>query len=122
MPVSSQAYTILVHLIDTKITGSRGAVSAEYFLYQDYAVIFFFRRNSMIPFTNRCCPPGGSCSSTLDSWFDLDATAKSTSSEPLKLNPAFAHRISEVVRNYAKLSKFIIDYGVIVPRTLKNFM
>nr|CDS26441.1 yil083c protein [Hymenolepis microstoma] len=92
-----------VRFIDNFSTGSRGAVSAEYFLYQNYAVIFFFRRNSMIPFTNRCCPPGGSCSSTLDSWFDLDATAQSTSSEPLKLNPTFAHRIAGVVRNYAKL-------------------
>lgn len=70
----------------------------------------------MIPFTNRCCPPGGSCSSTLDSWFDLDATARSTSSEPLKLNPNFAHRIAEVVRNYAELSKLILEYRVFFHR------
>ncbi|VUZ47136.1 unnamed protein product [Hymenolepis diminuta] len=69
----------------------------------------------MIPFTNRCCPPGGSCSSTLDSWFDLNATAQSTSSEPLKLNPTFAHRIAEVVRNYAKLRDrlLLVDFTTV---------
>ncbi|KAM7535383.1 hypothetical protein Aperf_G00000102470 [Anoplocephala perfoliata] len=91
-----------VRFIDNFSTGSRGAISAEYFLRLDYAVILLHRQNSMIPFTNRCCSPGGPSSTTLDAWIDLDAISKSNPSDPPKLNPTFAHRITEAARSYVQ--------------------
>ncbi|EUB64503.1 hypothetical protein EGR_00453 [Echinococcus granulosus] len=89
-----------VRFIDNFSTGSRGAVSAEYFLKLGYAVIFLHRRYSLTPFTNRCCPPGG-WASTLDAWFDFNNTSTLPHSTP-KLNPVFAQSICDVIQSYDK--------------------
>lgn len=105
-------------------TGSRGAVSAEYLLRLDYAVIFLYRRNSMIPFTSRCCRPDGPYSTTLDAWFDLEAIAKSNPSDPPKLNSSFAHRIAETVQSYVKYSRFFyakINYFLVLSPVFFTF-
>lgn len=40
-----------VRFVDNFSAGSRGSASAEYFLHNDYAVIFMFRTKSLEPFT-----------------------------------------------------------------------
>ncbi|VDQ16169.1 unnamed protein product [Trichobilharzia regenti] len=34
-------------------TGLRGALSAEYFLRSNYAVVYFYRKGSLLPFMHR---------------------------------------------------------------------
>ncbi|KAL7068066.1 putative DNA / pantothenate metabolism flavoprotein [Cryptosporidium serpentis] len=43
-----------VRFIENFSTGTRGALSTEYFLKKGYAVIFFHRKGSALPFVNRC--------------------------------------------------------------------
>ncbi|KAL5964884.1 Phosphopantothenate--cysteine ligase CAB2 [Taenia solium] len=96
-----------VRFIDNFSTGSRGAVSAEYFLKLGYAVIFLHRCHSLTPFTNRCCPPGG-WASTLDAWFSLNDTSTLPHSTPT-FNPAFAQSICDAVQSYAKFrNRFLL--------------
>lgn len=84
-------------------------MSAEYFLKLGYAVIFLHRFHSLTPFTNRCCPPGG-WASTLDAWFDLNATFTLPHSTPT-FNPAFAQSLYNVVQSYAKFREYIPELG-----------
>jgi phosphopantothenate---cysteine ligase (ATP) len=42
-----------VRFLDNFSGGSRGSTSTEYFLKNDYAVIFLFRKNSLQPFSRR---------------------------------------------------------------------
>nr|CAH8841898.1 unnamed protein product [Trichobilharzia regenti] len=43
----------MVRYIDNFSTGLRGALSAEYFLRSNYAVVYFYRKGSLLPFMHR---------------------------------------------------------------------
>ncbi|TPP59409.1 Phosphopantothenate--cysteine ligase [Fasciola gigantica] len=43
----------IVRFIDNFSTGARGASSAEYFLQNDYAVVFFHRSGSLLPYVHK---------------------------------------------------------------------
>ncbi|CAH8502730.1 unnamed protein product [Schistosoma bovis] len=45
--------TNMVRYIDNFSTGLRGALSAEYFLRSNYAVLYFHRKGSLLPFLHR---------------------------------------------------------------------
>ncbi|KAH8859120.1 hypothetical protein KSF78_0006803 [Schistosoma japonicum] len=45
--------TNMVRYIDNFSTGLRGALSAEYFLRSNYAVLYFYRNGSFLPFIHR---------------------------------------------------------------------
>lgn len=61
--------TNTVRFLDNFSTGSRGALSAEYLLQQNYHVIFLHRQGSLCPF-QRSFPSGISFFESLDADFD----------------------------------------------------
>lgn len=63
-----------VRFIDNFSLGTRGSASAEYFLRNDYAVIFMHRTGSLVPFSRQL---NGTCSNLFDSLeFATDTTIK----------------------------------------------
>ncbi|KAM7536199.1 hypothetical protein Aperf_G00000102451 [Anoplocephala perfoliata] len=108
MPLAFQGPRYQVVLLTVAIYAN--LIAEQLPLRREYEV-----HNSMIPFTNRCCSPGGPSSTTLDAWIDLEAISKSNPSDPPKLNPTFAHRITEAARSYVQFKDqlFLTDFTTV---------
>lgn len=96
-----------VRFIDNFSAGTRGATSAEYFLENDYAVIFLHREFSLLPYSRHY-------SHTTNCFLDYMTEVNNK----VEINPDFADQMLVVLRKYndAKTSKSLL----LVPFTTVN--
>lgn len=80
-----------VRFVDNFSAGTRGAASAEYFLEQDYAVIFMHRSKSLEPFTRHF---------TGQQFFDMLDLHESGPSTTITVNPDSVDVLSPILDRY----------------------
>lgn len=78
-----------VRFIDNFSAGTRGATSAEYFLENDYAVIFLHREFSLLPYSRHY-------SHTTNCFLDY----MTEENNKIEINPTFATEMLHVLRKY----------------------
>lgn len=96
-----------VRFIDNFSAGTRGATSAEYFLENDYAVVFMHREFSLLPYSRHY-------SHTTNCFLDYMTEVNNK----VEINPDFAEEMLVVLRKYkqAKDSKSLL----LIPFTTVN--
>lgn len=96
-----------VRFIDNFSAGTRGATSAEYFLENDYAVIFLHREFSLLPYSRHY-------SHTTNCFLDY----MTEEDDKVQINPAFADEMLVILRKYkqAKASNSLL----LIPYTTVN--
>lgn len=91
--------TKMVRFIDNFSTGSRGAKSAEQFLRQGYAVLFFYRKSTLLPFmrlVNKINEQNeGYTDHSILSWFHMD-----TEGTKVQIDDSIAALLAPILKEY----------------------
>ncbi|KAL7305964.1 hypothetical protein TKK_0001435 [Trichogramma kaykai] len=89
-----------VRFVDNFSAGNRGAISAEYFLEQDYAVIFVYRLKSLEPFSRHFMG---------NKFLDMLELTSEDSTDSVKVTPEHSNKVANILKNYKKTKERLLQ-------------